>query len=458
MCVLDKNLNILQVNPSFENFFKLSLGELINTSVLKIFHPLDLDEFISKIDNLVQTDGNQGLIVVSNFTTKERASATLEWKLDYNPEKKLFYCLGKDITELLYNKKEVETNSFILQQIIDLVPHPIFLKDKYGKYTLVNQAQADLFYSSKDKMLGKLDSEFLTDQEEVEVILKSDKMVLDNSQTITLPEQKITYLDSKKILYTTKLPFVDVAGDTGLLGVSIDMTDIRNTEIELKRTNFELDSFVYRSSHDMRAPLRSILGLLNLIKEESNEHLRNQCLKLAEESVIKLDSFLVDLTNFSRNGRLDLDLKSVDFNEIINSSCIDLGYMDGFENLKITSQFELNEVFISDPTRIKIIFQNLISNSIKYRQTGKDSFLNISIKTTKGACLITFVDNGIGIKQEYKSKVFDMFYRASELSFGSGLGLYIVKQIVEKLQGNITIFTEENIGTKFEIILPNFNS
>ncbi len=455
MCVLNNKLNIIQVNPAFVKFFNKSSNELLHQPALRLLDNDNLADLENKLLHLIAQSTPQGLIFQSKILTNSSTYSTLEWMMDYDLDKGLIYCVGSDITELLYNKKEVETNAFVIQQIIDLVPHPIFLKDKNRKYILANKAQADLFSTTKNQLIGKCDDEFLKDLEEIEIILRSDRIVLDSSETITLPEQKITFSENIKILYTTKLPFNDADGERGLLGVSIDMTEIRNTERELKRTNFELDSFVYRSSHDMRAPLRSLLGLFNLINEDPNEETRKHCLDLAEQSVIKLDTFLVDLTNFSRNSRLEIEKSEVDFEELIKSCYQDLKYLEHIEHFTIEQTISTNQVYIGDAARIKIIFQNIISNAIKYRQSGSDSFLKIAVELSSDACYITFIDNGLGIKEEFKDKIFDMFFRASEHSFGSGLGLYIVKQIVEKLGGKISVFSEELIGTKFQIILPN---
>jgi signal transduction histidine kinase len=140
---------------------------------------------------------------------------------------------------------------------------------------------------------------------------------------------------------------------------------------------------------------------------------------------------------------------------MISKTFSDLSYLPG------ASQVELNTevtgvAFFSDPWRLGEIFRNLISNAIKYRKKDFDNpQINIQIHTTEQQCHIRFSDNGIGIAESELDKIFNMFYRASEQSEGSGIGLYIVKNAVEKLNGRISVSSSLGFGTTFEIWLPN---
>ncbi|HZG01667.1 MAG TPA: HAMP domain-containing sensor histidine kinase, partial [Chitinophagales bacterium] len=116
------------------------------------------------------------------------------------------------------------------------------------------------------------------------------------------------------------------------------------------------------------------------------------------------------------------------------------------------------DVFSSDPGRISVLLNNLISNAIRYQNPNVDKpYVDIAVETTADAAFIVVKDNGIGIDKAQQSKVFDMFYRVSQNSVGSGLGLYIVKETVEKLQGKIDLKSEPGTGTAFTIVLPNLN-
>jgi signal transduction histidine kinase len=142
-------------------------------------------------------------------------------------------------------------------------------------------------------------------------------------------------------------------------------------------------------------------------------------------------------------------------NEVIDSCVQELQYLENFEAVKIHVEVNEDTRFKSDPLRIKIIFGNIISNAYKYYNPGVKSYLKIRANVTHEKVEIDFHDNGIGIKKEYLDRIFDMFYRATEKSQGSGLGMYIVKQAVDKLKGSIRAKSTFGEGTTIKMVLPN---
>lgn len=252
-------------------------------------------------------------------------------------------------------------------------------------------------------------------------------------------------------------PIYDI--ENQVKGVSVfarDITRRKNAENDIKRTNFELDSFVYRASHDLRAPLRSVMGLISLVKIEENRNQRTEYLELANKSITKLDSFIGDLTDFSRNSRMDLKFIRINFAALIDDTMERLQFMDKAANIVLKKNIDPEIEFVSDFTRLSIVVQNLLSNAIKYQnEYTARSECEISLSMYRKREIEIWVrDNGIGIRKEFLPKVFDMFFRASHESYGSGLGLYITKQVVEKLNGSISVQSEPGKGTCFRIILP----
>lgn len=226
---------------------------------------------------------------------------------------------------------------------------------------------------------------------------------------------------------------------------------------KLSERNFELDQLVYRTSHDLRAPLRSVLGLTNLMKIEKAEHI-DDFLEKIDERILNMDDFIKAMLDYSRASRMALTFEDINIEEIINNCMEDLKYLEGFNEMDITSSFVDNKKDITcDRLRLKIIFGNIISNAYKYRDVNKKkSLLRMDISIGKEEAIFKFEDNGIGIYAKYLDKVFDMFFRATEKSDGSGLGMYIVKQSVEKLGGNIDVKSKKGKGTCFEISIPCF--
>jgi PAS domain S-box-containing protein len=260
-------------------------------------------------------------------------------------------------------------------------------------------------------------------------------------------------------------PIVENGKVTGLTIYSRDITLQKKTEDllkeqnqELTKINSELDRFVYSASHDLRAPLMSVKGLLNMIKVDPEKRNTDQYLQLIETSVDKLDHFITEIIHYSRNSRMEIVPKLIDFKSIVEESIQSLKYMDEAEQVQSKININSNQEFYSDAGRLLIIFNNLISNSVRYRDKWKDSFVRIDISVNKDSAIVRISDNGIGIADEFKDKIFKMFFRATADSKGSGLGLYIVKSTVEKLEGSIHMSSKLGEGTSFEIEIPNLKA
>lgn len=222
---------------------------------------------------------------------------------------------------------------------------------------------------------------------------------------------------------------------------------------ELRKLNSELDRFVYSASHDLRAPLASILGLIAVARLDKSNNVE-EYLNLIEKSINKLDGFIRDIIDFSRNSRLELATESIRFESMIHEIIDELKYMD--ERGLIRKIVEVNGTgdFYTDKKRLAIILRNLISNAYKYHNPyAEDNFVQVTVKYSAQEAVITVADSGIGIAEEHLSNIFKMFYRANENNNGSGLGLYIVKETVEKLKGSITVKSVPNQGSTFELKL-----
>lgn len=224
----------------------------------------------------------------------------------------------------------------------------------------------------------------------------------------------------------------------------------------LIKINKELDSFVYSISHNLRAPLMSVLGLLDLAKNENDTVVIHQYHEMMKSSVCKLDDTLKEILEYSRNARQGLVVDEIHFEKTINDNFERVQFMPGYDRIKKEVFIDGDSRFYSDRYRLSLILNNLISNAVKYSDPAKEtSFLNISIHLDPEKASLTFRDNGIGIEKSYIEKVFNMFFRATETNEGAGLGLYIVKEAVEKLCGTITLESQPGKGTVFNIELPN---
>lgn len=237
-----------------------------------------------------------------------------------------------------------------------------------------------------------------------------------------------------------------------LLGATKDITERKRMEEDLRTRNHELNNFVYKVSHDIRAPLSSIKGLINLSKIENNYE---RHLSKIEGRVDHLDGFIRDILSHSRNLNTDVVIEKVNLQKMVKEWIKELEYMS--VSTAIEKKISISgEDFFTDKTRLSEIVRNLISNAIKYHDASKKSrFIKITGKITKKKAKLVFEDNGIGISKKYLKEIFKMFYRATEEAEGSGIGLYIVKQSLENIGGNIKVKSKLRVGSRFKVEIPN---
>ncbi len=230
---------------------------------------------------------------------------------------------------------------------------------------------------------------------------------------------------------------------------------LRATNNELRVRNTELDNFVYRSSHDLVAPLKSLKGLIHIARHEYEAANRENYFMLMHTSIEKLEDFIKSIMEYSSNTKKEILQVPIHLTEILDNIVAELKYYDKAEKIVLLRKIDPEAIFYSDPKRLKIILSNLITNSIKYHNYYQDN-LYIEIKTapTATGIAISVTDNGRGIEKEYLGKIFDMFFRATDSAQGSGLGLYIVKDTVEKLGGTISVSSEFGKGSTFTLFFP----
>lgn len=226
---------------------------------------------------------------------------------------------------------------------------------------------------------------------------------------------------------------------------------------ELKTANYELDRFVYSTSHDLRAPLNSMLGLIEIAKDDTNEDITREHLIMLKRSAKKLDGFICDILDYSRNARMEVAMEEINFKELITDITENLKFIgDNNRAIEFITEISGETSIYSDKNRLITILGNLISNAIRYQNAQiANPYVRIQIQISQTETRIVIEDNGIGMSEEVHSKIFDIFYRVSHESVGSGLGLYIVKEAVNKLSGEIKVQSEIGKGTTFLIKIPN---
>lgn len=228
-------------------------------------------------------------------------------------------------------------------------------------------------------------------------------------------------------------------------------------EEKLIQTNQELNNFIYRSSHDLRGPISTVKGLTQLGIMEMKDPQAQKFFNLILDRTHVLDSVLKNLIDIVEVIEGETNFSIIDFKELEELLLKDLNQEKALKQVKVTIENKLqSNTFYNDKKLVFTILRNILDNSVKYKNSNSDApFAKTVITDYKSGILFTFTDNGIGISKDVQPKIFDMFYRGSDESKGSGLGLYMVRKIVEKLHGKITLESKVQKGTTVQVYLPN---
>jgi PAS domain S-box-containing protein len=241
----------------------------------------------------------------------------------------------------------------------------------------------------------------------------------------------------------------------GLMLKLHDISDKILKEQELIKSNQQLDQVIYKTTHDLKAPIMSAMGLISLA-EKAPASEKDKYIDLIKKSLLRLDSFIEEMNDFFRNEKLAVQRDKINISDLLSGELNDLQSLYEEQKIKVGFEIDGDAEFFSDSLRLRTIIANILSNAIKYCDQDKSQpFINIYVSIDEEFCQIRIVDNGIGIEPQYQEKIFDLFFRATNHSQGTGLGLFIVKDTIEKLKGKIEVNSKSGQGTTFTIQLPN---
>jgi len=375
---------------------------------------------------------------------------------------------------LIYQKK-------LYEEILDKIPIGIALLDTEKRYRFVNKS-ALIIGNLSSRIIGMTDLEY----------------VRENKLPDTIAENRMSRIEiallggnSKELIEEHPQPdgssnFLDIRyhfepGSKYVMGYGVDITtilnnskdlEVKNKELqskeeelrikyeELTKLNLDLDGFIYSTSHNLRSPLTSIKGITNILShDEIPVEERNFFLNQIKEITIRLEGTIIDIIEYSKNAKTVVEYSLIDLEKLAANSFNSNKY---YSNYSIDFSIEFVDIkahFYSDLTRVTSILDNIISNAVKYIDEKKEEKkIKLKIKINEQNCFIELEDNGIGMTQKVMEKAFTMFYRGSNQASGTGLGLFMVKEMLEKIGGTIEVSSAPGIGTKMSLTLRNFKN
>jgi PAS domain S-box-containing protein len=461
----DSDGKFLRWNRNFEKVTGYTEEEI------KDMHPSQLfeegEERNKVVERISEVFVNGFAEVEANFLLKDRRKIPYYfngWKIEYE-NKPCLIGVGLDISDRKKAEEKLLTSENKLRAFFRSTPDPSVLLGAQGELLAFNPAADELAQSTYQQPLqeGQLLTEIFSLDLRLTVSQYAGRALKGETTQgeIAVPNKN---KDEKVWWMYVFMPAYDNEGTIfGVVVTATNINKIKNAELtlrqqfkELQKTNYELDRFVYSASHDLRAPLSSILGLLNIAEGEAITPAMTTYLGMIRQSITKLDGFIKDILDYSRNARTEIVHEQIDFLRLLKEAQNTFKLMPGAERIKTTIGINDHVPFYSDRLRLQTILSNLMSNAIKYQDHRKNSsYVNIQITSNEQRAVIQFSDNGMGIGAMHLDKIFDMFYKASENSHGAGLGLYIVKETTDKLGGRISVNSSLGAFTTFEIELPN---
>ncbi|QSE97583.1 PAS domain-containing sensor histidine kinase [Fulvivirga lutea] len=450
---------ILKYNRAFKGLSLSKSSELEKLNLLDFFGDTSRVAFKEMLGWIAKKDSeiNKQLILVNNATEKTIFDVTIK---SIGSAKQR---LGLVIFEPAMSRdSEIKSSGKLSQLFIaisDNLKEGIYRNSREEGMIYVNKSFVELFgYQSVKEVLNVSPAKFYADNADRSRIAK----VL----------READYLTNETILFRRKdgstfwgLVNCSVTreynGTTYYDGAIIDITEQKDAENilqqknrELKKINAQMDRFLYSAYHDIRSPIASVLGLTNIMRMELQDEQMLSYLDKIDESLNKLDYFVNDIKYFSQNARQHITSKKIDFPALVNEVWKKFKYQHDLIELQL--KIDDDKFFFSDSSRIMLILENLFKNCIQFSdKTKNEHYIKVNVHLSYDKATIEVIDNGIGIGKQHLDKVFNMFYRGSESSKGSGLGLYITKETVLKLNGNISIESEVGLGTIVNVEIPN---
>lgn len=368
----------------------------------------------------------------------------------------------------------------LLQNFMDHIPDVIYFKDTKGRLVFVNKAHAKGLGLEPEQVIGKTDFDIFSVRRAQEMtkddayVIKTGKSIIDKIERATRADGQDNYVS------TTKIPWRGTKGKIiGLMGVTRDVTKrvrfdhLKEEKLKVHRKlevledlNKTKSEFVSLVSHELRTPLAIISQLLSLIFDETAgpiTHQQREILVKTKNNLDRLKSIIDKLLDISLVERRKLKLRYslVNLSDLLKESQDFFTKLAAEKNISLTYQLPKEEVNIFiDVERIIQVVSNLINNAIKF--TEENGKITVEVKMLEAKVRIGVADTGIGIAKEDSARVFERFVQGRNidpsLHKGIGLGLSIVKEIVEKHGGEIWVESEAGVGSKFYFTLPRFHA
>jgi PAS domain S-box-containing protein len=358
----------------------------------------------------------------------------------------------QDVSEQKEYEEALERTRDELRQIIDLIPDPIFVKNRDHEVLLSNEANAELLGTTQEDLEGKPEPGFFPDSDHYETLRQRDISVIESGESTTFEEAAPTTASEEHIFLTTRIPFeTSKTGEAAVLGYARDITKLKEYEQELEqqRDNLELLNEVLR--HDIRNDLQLVTAYTDLLVEECEDETLQEYVTTIQESA----DHGVELTEAAREkvnmmGSATQDSQRVDLRAVLENEVCEV--QSAYPDAAVTYDTPIPAVDIEANDMIASVFRNLLKNAIQHNDKPVAA-VDVSATERDDTVTIRFEDNGPGVPDDQKQAIFDKGDRGLE-STGTGIGLYLVETLVTDYGGDVRVEDSDPDGSVFVVELP----
>ena len=333
--------------------------------------------------------------------------------------------------------------------------------DNDDRILTANKAFLKMTNYEEDELIGKIGYEVLVSKKEAERIKKMNASRIEGESSIYEIEFLTKKGDTRHMLISGG-PNRDIKGNViGSIGIHLDISKLKELEKlreelikDLTESNDELSNYAHVVSHDLKTPLRSISAAMSWLKEDNKDSLDEMSqsyLEIVDEALLKMDKIISDTLRYSELKRKSSTESKVDLNELVHHLITEL--KQSYPETTIEISGTLPSLVMND-TKVIQVFQNILDNACKYRDTERKSQVTVSCGVIFGFYEFHIKDNGIGIPKDAEHRVFEIFQKLNNNKDSNGVGMSIVKKIVENYGGKIWFESEVGKGTTFKFNLP----
>lgn len=460
---------IIDYNPSFKNTFGYDSKSLQNITFWELFENTGKDiknKYLGEIldkgsygpyeDKLIHKKGTIHTVIINKSLIVDKLG------------KKLVWTTIQDITEAEKQERQIREERQLLKTVIDNLPLNVYIKDEQSRKILVNKAECDYMnVDSADEILGKNDFDLFSN-EMAQMSREEDLQVFNTLKPILGYEKKHKNLDGKTTTFlTSKIPLIGENGSAyGLVGISLDITDLKQKEEELRSLinvtslqNKKLLNFAHIVSHNLRSHSANFSMLLSFLVDEKNEEEKKTLTKMLVEASDNLLETLDNLNDIlAINSNVNLKKTSLNLNNILHKIKQNLSAFLEDKKVTIINNIPDHANIKSIPAYAESIILNLITNAVKYKSPQRDPIITLNTTQKEGYTVLSVQDNGLGIDlAKYGDKLFGLYKTFHDIPEAKGMGLYMSKNQIEAMNGKITVTSQVGVGTTFNIYFNEKN-